>query len=177
MSANAGVWVKYSVSKQPGAFHKTNTFLVPKPHDIYVTNYLKETNRIGRVFKNFNKNFTIQPMGVRTIALVPAAVSKFLNVEGSFTGHCFRRSAATILAENGATSVQMKTLMNWKGESTALNYIDHTKRSRVNTSGMISGNLISGSRGGGSGEQGASNGPNLSGAQFTSCVFNFGSHF
>ena len=29
----SGVWVRYSVSKQSGQFHKSNTYVVPKPFD------------------------------------------------------------------------------------------------------------------------------------------------
>lgn len=170
-----GVWVRYGVSKISGSFHKTNTFVIPKPHDAYVTNYLNATNRHGRVFKNYNKGFTSQPMGVRTLGLVPAAVAKFLGVNGNYTGHCFRRSCATILAENGATSTQLKTLMNWKGDNTALNYIDNTQSSRVQMSSLISGSsteyMQASAKPHGDRVQ---NAPHFENTSFTNCVFNFG---
>lgn len=163
-----GVWVQYSVSKQSANFHKRNQFLIPKPYDAWVIRYLEETNRVGRVFKNFNKRFTCQPMGVRTLAKTPSVVGKFLNLEGNFSGHCFRRSSATILAENGATSTQLKTLMNWKGDNTALNYIDNSKSSRVSMSNLIKGNsnLL---------PKGADDCGrlNLANATISNCVFNF----
>ena len=168
VNETTGVWVKYAVSKQAANFHKSNRFSIPKPYDEYVLNYLKRTDRIGRVFKNFNKHFTSQPMGVRTIAQTPSVVAKFLNLEGNYTGHCFRRSNATILAKNGATSRQLKTLFNWKGENTALNYIDNSTSSRVKMSDIIRTSIISDKK-----TMDEFNSINLSNATISNCVFNF----
>jgi integrase len=168
-----GLWVKYSVSKTSGMFHKTNTFLVPKPHDTHVMNYLNATNKEGRIFKNFNNKFTAQPMGVRTIAKVPNAVATFLGIFGNYTGHCFRRSCATVLAENGATSVQLKNLMNWRSESTALNYVQNTKRARIQVNALLNTRLpenVESERI----DHKHSIGPDMRGANFTNCVFHFG---
>jgi len=168
IDSTTGVWIKYSVSKQSGSFHKSNTFVIPPPHDKYVIDYLNATNRLGRIFKNFNNKFTAQPMGVRTLALTPSVVAKYLGLQGNFTGHCFRRSCATILAENGATSTQLKSLMNWRGEATALNYVDNSKRSRIVMAEKINGE-----------SQLQSNNtsdcaPKFENVSFTNCVFNFG---
>ncbi len=51
----------------------------------------------------------------------------------SYTGHCFCRTSATVAANAGANSLQMKHHFRWQQEGTALKYIDGT-RTRVRTS-------------------------------------------
>lgn len=176
-----GAWVTYSVAKIKGSFHKTNQFVVPNGDDKFVIQYMNQIDKEGRLFKTFNgKKFSKQPMGIRTICKVPQSVAAFLNISGNFSGHCFRRSCATILAEQGATSTQLKTLMNWKSDTTALNYIDNSEQSRLNTSLMISSSSSSTACCSSTSKTSAiktskniDSGNDFSGASFTNCVFNF----
>lgn len=163
-----GVWVNYCIFKLSGAMQKNNRLLIPKEHEKYFLNYIEKTNKIGRIFKNFNKSFTLQPMGIRTLALVPKHVADFLKLDGNFTGHCFRRSTATILSENGASTTQLKTLMNWKSEKTALNYVDNTKNSRLSLSSMLSSTSSSNTNV----KEDIVKSNNFTGATFNNCVFN-----
>ena len=77
------------------------------------------SDKSGRFFNNFNvksKSFSCQPMGRNTIAGIPKFMANFLDLETpeQYTGHCFRRSAATALADSGGlydddeTAVQME---------------------------------------------------------------------
>ena len=106
-------------------------------------------------------------MGVRNLALTLSVVAKYLGLQGNITGHCFRRSSVTILPENDATSTQLKLLMNWNGEATALNY-DNSKRSRIvmaekiNAESQLQSNNTSDCA------------PKFENVSFTNCVFNFG---
>lgn len=56
-----------------------------------------------------------QPVGVNTFALMPSKIATFLGLENAakYTGHCFRRSSATILAEGQATLTTIKRVGGW----------------------------------------------------------------
>ncbi|KAI8431355.1 hypothetical protein MSG28_015894 [Choristoneura fumiferana] len=58
----------------------------------------------NRFFLNYmNGKCTKQPMGRHKIAAIPKVIAAYLNLPNaeSYTGHCFRRTSATLLAESG----------------------------------------------------------------------------
>ena len=57
----------------------------------------------------------------------------------TYTGHAWRRSAATEAAANRATTTQMKNGFGWSNEKTALRYCDNTYRTTVDMANLISG--------------------------------------
>lgn len=69
-------------------------------------------------------------VGVNTLAKYPSLIARYLNLENAdaYTGHCFRGSAATNMAENGASDQQMKCLCRWKSEKMADVYTRQTDR-------------------------------------------------
>ena len=56
---------------------------------------------------------TNRPTGVNMVDTYPNIVAKKLNLEGNFSGHCFRRSSATILADSGADLLTLKRHSRW----------------------------------------------------------------
>ncbi|KAK9696285.1 hypothetical protein QE152_g32010 [Popillia japonica] len=54
-----------------------------------------------------------------------------------YTGHCFRRSAATMLANFGADLVTVKRLGCWKSSSVAETYIEESVGSKIAASKRI----------------------------------------
>lgn len=55
-----------------------------------------------------------KPIGKTAIAKYPQQVAKFLGVDPEgYTGHCWRRTAASILAENDITLIQLKHAGGW----------------------------------------------------------------
>ena len=71
------------------------------------------------------------------ILKLPGIVEKTLSLAGHYTGHCFRRSAATILANNCCNSLQLKRLGRWKSDSVAESYIDNSTASKIENANMI----------------------------------------
>lgn len=53
---------------------------------------------------------TDQVLGTNTIGKVPCQIAAYLGYPNSkdYTGHCFRRTGATLLANVGKTLVQLK---------------------------------------------------------------------
>jgi len=58
-------------------------------------------------------------------------------LDGNFTGHCFRRSAATIVADEGANQLQLKRLGHRKSSSVAEGYVADSKYGQVKVTRMI----------------------------------------
>ena len=92
--------------------------------------------KTGRLFQNFNYKancFVGQPMGRNTIGCIPMEVAKFLDLPDatSYTGHCFRRSSATELADGGVSMTTLKRQFRWKSSSVAESYIAQSKKNKI----------------------------------------------
>ncbi|KAJ6648326.1 hypothetical protein Bhyg_03554, partial [Pseudolycoriella hygida] len=57
-----------------------------------------------------------QPVGINTFASMPSKIATLLGLNDpkKYTGHCFRRSSATILAEGRASLTTIQQLGGWK---------------------------------------------------------------
>jgi integrase len=136
-----GIWVLYTPAKQRGEV-KTSKFLVPanpeNPATCYASHVRAYMNAIDKslgkvdansdLFKSCLKGggFSTVSMGINLLYKIPELVATQLNLEGpkEYTGHSFRRSSATQMANAGATSTNMRRFYHWKSDSTAYQYID-----------------------------------------------------
>lgn len=87
------------------------------------------TFSFGSAKHHFNakrKKFSRQPMERNVIAAVQKFIATFLNLEKSqqCTGHCFRRSPATVLVDSGASMTTIKHQFRWKSSTVAERYVD-----------------------------------------------------
>ena len=57
----------------------------------------------------------------------------------TYTGHCWRRSAATEAAANGLTTAKLKKGFNWTTEKQPLRYVDNTYKGTVDMAHLITG--------------------------------------
>lgn len=79
----------------------------------------------------------------------PKAIAEYLQIENSqeFTGHCFRTTAATLLADSGADIVDLQRAGGWASRSVAETYIaqSHVQQLRIasNVGGTTSDRNIS----------------------------------
>ena len=55
-----------------------------------------------------------------------------------YTGHCFRRTSATMAADGGATPQQMQRAFGWRRISTAQRYIEETDSGAQSMASIIS---------------------------------------
>lgn len=115
----------------------------------------------GRLFRKMNKldQPTQQVLGINKIATLPKKVADFLGLTGDYSGHCFRRSAATIIADSGASMLQIKRLGRWQSSSVAESYISQSKSSKLEISSMF-------------GKNGENHSSAVDMPQFQSCTFN-----
>ena len=106
-----------------------------KPHKFQITgNYVDMISRYwklrpanitthNRFFINYqNGKCTSQPIGKNQIAKMPSQVATFLNLEDAakYTGHSYRRSGAKLLADSGASMMDIKRMGNWDSTGSAL---------------------------------------------------------
>ncbi|EFA09409.2 uncharacterized protein LOC103315043 isoform X1 [Tribolium castaneum] len=98
------------------------------PHNRFFINYTKE-------------KCTIQPVGIHKIGGVPAIVAKYLGLENasSYTGHCFRRSSASLLANAGATMERIKRHGGWRSTTVAEGYIEECENTKIKVANLILG--------------------------------------
>ena len=86
-------------------------------------------------------NFTKIPLGRNMIGKVPSQLAKRLNLDSpdGFTFHSFRRSAATAVADVGATSEQMCDFFGWANSKMAGEYISTSKAAVRNVADKLLG--------------------------------------
>ena len=150
-SGDNGYWVEYSVSKQKQD-NVRNKFYIPEKHASHITGYLDCIGKHeGRFFCTFvaseKGNFesgtfkTTHPMGKNTLAKIPSQIALFLNLpnHSTYTGHSFRRSSATLYANAGASSLNLKQHLNWKSDAVVMRYINQSTSQKVTMSNLISG--------------------------------------
>ena len=152
-SESITVFIRSSKTDPKG--HEKFYFLIPKANNDICSGYTILKNYIyavpkktGRLFQNYNlkaRAFAGQPMGRNTIASIPSFIASFLNLESpkSYTGHCFRRSSATTLADSGASRLTLKRQYRWRSDTVAESYIVNSKKHKndVATSLRIESNV------------------------------------
>lgn len=89
--------------------------------------------------KYCNNKCTKQPVGINSFGKMPSVIAKFLNLPNptGYTGHCFRRSSATMLANSGGDLLTVKKHGGWKSSTVAEGYVDSTLSKKNNVSNLI----------------------------------------
>jgi len=83
---------------------------------------------------------TKQPFGHNSLAQFPKKIANYLELNDSatFTGHCFRRTAATLLSNSGADILQLKRLGGWKSNAVAEGYVETSISGQTKIASMLS---------------------------------------
>lgn len=83
-----------------------------------------------------NMKCTRQRVGINTFGKIPKEIAKYLGINESdlFTGHCFRRTSATTLANTGADSTTLKRHYGWTSDKVALGYVEDSVPDRIKIS-------------------------------------------
>lgn len=109
-----------------------------------IKKYLKCRSHVNlpRLFVGIrNGKATRQYIGHNTIAQMPNKIATFLNLAdpSSFTGHCFRRTSATILAASGGNTLQLKQHGGWRSATVAEGYIEESLVLKRSIADMLQG--------------------------------------
>jgi hypothetical protein len=80
-------------------------------------------------------------VGVNTFGKCPFLVAKYLNLPEAkkFTGHAFRRSSATIMANSGISVDERKRQVGWKSSTVAAAYVKESIENKSSVSRCIVG--------------------------------------
>lgn len=100
----------------------------------------------GRFFLNYQKSrCTSQVIGKNKIAKVPQEIAQLLKLENPelYTGHCFRRTSATLLADFGANITTLKRHGGWKSDTVAEGYIADSIQNKKRTGDVIASSVTS----------------------------------
>lgn len=86
-------------------------------------NDLLATNKLFMPYKN--EEIENQPIGINTIGKMPSLKATWLNSPGpsKYTGHSFRRTSATLLADTGANTLEFQRHERWKSTRVAKGYV------------------------------------------------------
>ncbi len=137
-----GFFVNYHHAKQKGE-SKANRFYIPfnfnQPSHCFASRVLEYLAMLKENIPNITDGddlfhrpteigYTKQVMGKNYLAKTGHILAKELGLSNpdEYTGHCFRRSAATAASNNGANTMELKRHFGWQQESTALKYTEAT---------------------------------------------------
>ncbi|EEZ99909.1 hypothetical protein TcasGA2_TC002700 [Tribolium castaneum] len=93
-----------------------------------------------RLFINYPKQkCTVQAVGINTISKFPEKIARFLCLPNpeEYTGHSFRRSSATLLADSGADLAVVKRHGGWRSNSVVEGYIEDSLNNKIEISRKI----------------------------------------
>lgn len=108
------------------------SFVIENEYSVKVRQYVAlrpENTELDRFFILYDKGICKrQPIGKNTITEVPKKIAEFLKLPdtSNYTGHCFRRTSATLLANSGANLTTLKQHGGWRSSTVAEGYIENS---------------------------------------------------
>lgn len=131
-------------TKRPKSFIVNDDFynIYKKYVDLRPKDIDSKTSRFFLCYRN--GKCTKQPIGINTIGNIPKLVAKYLNLENAdaYTGHCYRRTSTTLLADSGADMLTIKRHGGWKSDSVAAGYIENSTANKLKISKQISSSVF-----------------------------------
>lgn len=93
-----------------------------------------------RFFLNYQRGkCTVQPIGINKLRKNGQLIAEYLKLENpnTYTGHCFRRTSASVLVDAGADITALKRHGGWKSNTVAEGYINDSMLNKNNNAKMI----------------------------------------
>lgn len=126
--------------KLPDTKNKTSrSFVINGPYLEYVEKYaaLRPSHtQTDRFFIQYrNGHCTVQVIGKNSFGRISKSIARFLQLPNpeQYTGHCYRRSSATIFVDNGANTIELQRLGGWKSARVAQSYVDESMSNKIQT--------------------------------------------
>lgn len=128
---------------RPRSFVVTNEF-----YKIYKTYaQLRPKNlKTKKFFVSYrNGKCTTQNIGINTFGAMPQRVATYLKLDQpkTYTGHSFRRTSTTLLADSGADLLTIKRHGGWKSSSVAEGYIENSVGNKKRIGQQIAATIYS----------------------------------
>lgn len=123
---------------QPEWIKLIKTYMSLRPKEIEISRFF--------LFYSNNK-CTRQPVGIHSFGKMPCKIAKFLKLPNptQYTGHCFRRSSATVLAGHGADITTLKRHGGWRSTTVAEGYIEESLKGKIAIANQLIGQTTSSS--------------------------------
>lgn len=103
--------------------------------------------RSDHLFLNYrNGKCTAQVIGKGTIGGWPSKIAKYLKLQAAeaFTGHSFRRTSATLLANKGVDVFGLKRHGGWRSSTVAESYVEDSLQNKIEFAQKILHNDVGG---------------------------------
>lgn len=106
------------------------TFIVENPLREKILKYMQlrpDNCDTEKLFLNYTKQkCTKQVIGINKLGSMPTKIAEWLNLSEPklYTGHSFRRTSATLLADAGASITTLKRHGGWRSAQTAEGYVE-----------------------------------------------------
>ncbi|KAJ8966301.1 hypothetical protein NQ317_006412 [Molorchus minor] len=80
-----------------------------------------------------------QPVGKNTMGKIPSVVASYLKLPdvACYTGHCLRRSSATLLADAGVDITTIKRHSGWKSTTVAEGYVENSIENKTKIANQV----------------------------------------
>ncbi|KAJ8983397.1 hypothetical protein NQ317_010490, partial [Molorchus minor] len=80
-----------------------------------------------------------QPVGKNTMGKIPSVVASYLKLPdvACYTGHCLRRSSATLLADAGVDITTIKRHAGWKSTTVAKGYVENSIENKTKIANRV----------------------------------------
>ncbi|KAJ8970096.1 hypothetical protein NQ317_012452 [Molorchus minor] len=80
-----------------------------------------------------------QPVGKNTMGKIPSVVASYLKLPdvACYTGHCLRRSSATLLADAGVDITTIKSHVGWKSTTVAEGYVENSTENKTKIANQV----------------------------------------
>ncbi|KAJ8973823.1 hypothetical protein NQ317_001186 [Molorchus minor] len=80
-----------------------------------------------------------QPVGKNTMGKIPSVVASYLKLSdvACYTGHCLRRSSATLLADAGVDITTIKRHAGWKSTTVAEGYVENSIENKTKIANQV----------------------------------------
>lgn len=104
-------------------YEKIKKYILLRPQEQFTNRFFIRYNN-GKCDK--------QVMGKNKIGSTPSSIASYLGLKdpSKYTGHCFRRTSATLLSNSGANMPMLKQLGGWKSDTVAAGYIASSERNK-----------------------------------------------
>ena len=154
-----GYWVSFQAAKTRKTTTQIADFLLPKLDDqsicpcVILESYrdclptdrkLPGVFRTYRVTKGGKGTFIHSQLGQNSISKFGIEVATFLELSNpsSYTGHCWRRTSATAMADAGASIEQLKTAGRWRSTTAAEGYLANSKLGKRTRADLLTSVLV-----------------------------------
>lgn len=102
-------------------------------------------SKLQDFFLNYqNGQCTKQPIGINKFGKMPQIIASYLKLldPQSYTGHTFRRTSTTLLADSGADIITLKRHGGWKSNTVTEGYIEDSFNNKKEICNQITRSLM-----------------------------------